>query len=83
MHKIVLLGSQPGFRGVIFGVPRENKKIKGKLRGKPRGKLRGKRRRKAVINRNVINAVYLSRYKRRNYFVKIFTKKLIKINKKI
>jgi hypothetical protein len=42
---------------------------------KPRGK--------AVINRNVINAVYLSRYKRANFFVKIFNKKLIKINKKI
>ena len=54
-----------------------------KPRGKPSGKLRGKRRRKAVISRNVINAVYLSRYKRRNFFVKIFNKKLIKINKKI
>jgi hypothetical protein len=46
-------------------------------------KPRGKRRRKAVIKRDVINAVYLSRYKRRNFFVKIFKKKLIKINKKI
>ena len=34
-------------------------------------------------NRNVINAFYLSRYKRRKFFVKIFNKKLIQINKKI
>jgi hypothetical protein len=46
-------------------------------------KLRGKRRRKAVLNRNVLNAVYLSRYKRRNFSDKIFKKKLIQRNKKI
>jgi hypothetical protein len=46
-------------------------------------KLRGKLRGKAVLNRNVSNAVYFSCDKRRNFFVKIFNKKLIQINKKI
>ena len=58
-------------------------KLRGKCHLKPRGKPRGPPRLNAVINRNVINAVYLSRYKRRNFFVKIFNKKLIQINKKI
>jgi hypothetical protein len=43
-------------------------KRRGQPRGQPRGPPRGPLRLNVVINPNVINAVYLSRYKRQFFF---------------